>query len=154
MITAWRLVRAEHAADAFSGEGARLYGGRWNSPGRVVVYTCGHFATSVLEIMVHFRPLPATVEWMAVSCEFPETLVEQVEPADLPRDWRRVPPGPSTQDLGDAWLRGARSAVLAVPSAITPVETNYLLNPAHPDFARIRRTPPEPFDPDLRLTGR
>ena len=154
MITAWRLVRAERAADAFTGEGARLCGGRWNSPGRRMVYASEHFATSVLEIMVHFRPLPATAEWMAVSCEFPESLVERLERADLPADWRHVPPGPSTQHLGDAWLQEARSAVLAVPSAITPVETNYLLNPAHPDFARIRRTPPEPFDPDLRLTGR
>lgn len=70
---------------------------------------------------------------------------------ELPSDWRRTPAPPALADLGTAWLRAARTAVLAVPSAVVPLETNHILNPSHPDFRRIVIGRAEPFDLDPRL---
>ena len=75
MPTAWRLVRAERSADAFTGEGARLYGGRWNSPGKAVIYTSEHQATAVLEILVHVRPLPQHWQWVGYQLDIPRALI-------------------------------------------------------------------------------
>ena len=151
MASAWRIVLPARAADAFSGEGARRFGGRWNSPGAAVVYASEHASHAALEILVHFQPITPRARFAAFRLDFPDTLITRIPAAELPAGWRGSPPGPDTMQLGDAWLRAGRSAVLAVPSAIIPVETNFLLNPAHPDFRRIRIAKPEPFTFDPRL---
>ena len=149
MADAWRIVKARHAATAFSGEGAAKTGGRWNSRGVRVVYTSGTKALATLESLVHLNP-PVTFSLVAIPLTFPESLVETYSIADLPPDWRSQPPPPSTQSIGDVWVAEARSAILALPSVITG-EPNYLLNPAHPDFANIQIGHPEPFALDSRL---
>ena len=68
---------------------------------------------------------------------FPEKIVERIDPASLPRDWRDISARAELQQLGSAWERKRTSAVLAVPSAVVPAESNYLLNPNHPDFALV-----------------
>jgi RES domain-containing protein len=148
MKVAWRIVKERHAATAFDGEGARLFGGRWNSQGTRVIYTSGSQALAVLESLVHLNP-PVTFRYVAIPIEFEEGLVTM--PPALPADWTEAPPPPSTQEIGDLWVREARSAMLEIPSVIIPTEPNYLLNPAHPDFRRIRIGSPIPFAFDPRL---
>ena len=80
--------------------------------------------------------------------------MERLAEKKLPMDWRASPPGPATMQLGNEWVRAQRSAVLAVPSAIIPAETNYLLNPAHPDFRRLRIHKPVEFTFDPRMLSR
>lgn len=149
-LTAWRIGKSKYAEVAFTGEGAARVGGRWSSPGRRVVYTSENLALAALELLVHINP-PVHLSWVAVRCEFDDSLVENFDPAALPENWRSHPPSRTTQAFGDEWIRSGRSAVLAVPSAIIPVEHNFLLNPAHPDFPRIAIGEAEPFVYDSRL---
>ena len=150
MLEAWRIVKEKHAATAFYGEGAAKAGGRWNSRGVLVVYTSGTRSLAALETLVHLNP-PLVFKYVAFRLEFDDALVEQVSLKKLPLDWQAEPPPPSTKAIGDAWVRAARSAVLVLPSVIIPGESNYLLNPAHPDFKRISIGKPERFALDPRL---
>lgn len=150
MGAGWRIVPEEHAEDAFVGEGAKLFGGRWNSPGIAVVYGSQHKSLATLEQLVHRNPR-APNRFKAYRFQFPDTLIETLPARSLPDDWRQEPPPPSTQQLGDAWVRESRSTILAVPSIIIPEELNYLINPAHPDFKKITIGKPEAFVFDPRL---
>ncbi len=150
MATGWRIVPESRAHDAFVGEGARRFGGRWNSPGVVVVYASQHMSLAALEQLVHFNPRIPN-QFKSFRIQFPDGLIENIPVKELPQDWRREPPPPSTQQLGDAWVRERQSAVLAVPSIIIPEELNYVLNPAHPAFKKIRVGRPENFAFDPRL---
>ena len=135
---------------AFDGEGARLYGGRWNPVGTRVVYTSGSRSLAALESLVHLNPL-VTFKYAAIAVAFDEALVERIAGADLPADWTGQPPPISTQAIGGRWLREARSAVLEVPSVIIPAESNFLLNPAHDNFEKIAIGACELFAFDARL---
>ncbi|HKS21931.1 MAG TPA: RES family NAD+ phosphorylase [Thermoanaerobaculia bacterium] len=151
MLTAWRLTEAIYAADAFGGEGAREFGGRWSSPGYWVVHTSEHVSLAILEVLANaFRPklLP---NFVLASCTFDESLVTHVEIEELPLNWRDPRPPVELRDFGDEWIRSERSAVLSVPSVIVDHERNYLLNPAHEDFRRIKLSTPELFRFDPRL---
>jgi RES domain-containing protein len=150
MPQAWRIVPERRAADAFGGEGARLYGGRFNLPGRAAVYASEHLSLAALELLVHLRPL-LPLPCVAFPVEWAGIAVETLPPKALPPDWRAEPAPYSAAALGDAWLRTGRGAVLAVPSVIVPEERNFLLNPAHPDFAALRVGRPRPFSFDPRL---
>ena len=150
MKRAWRIVKKAHAATAFSGEGARRFGGRWNSPGTPVVYTSGTLALAALEILVHLNP-PVRLEYVAIPFDFEDAWVQKLKLSDLPADWMEEPPPPSTQLLGDRWVKQARSAILELPSTIVRIEPNYLLNAAHPDFRKVRIGKAMPFAFDPRL---
>lgn len=150
MPEAWRIVKAKHAATAFSGKGAADNGGRWNSRGVPVVYTSCTKALAALESLVHLNP-PVMFKYAAIRLEFDEALVQQFSLKKLPPDWQTEPPPPSTKAIGDVWVRESRSAVLALPSVIIPGELNYLLNPAHPGFKKTSIGKPEPFAFDPRL---
>lgn len=150
MPTVWRIVKERHAASACSGEGAAKFGGRWNSRGVWVVYTSGTLSLGALETLVHLNP-PIHFRYVTIPIEVPDKLVEELNPARLPLDWREEPPPPSCQTIGDAWIGRATSAVLKVPSVIVPSESNYLLNPVHRDFRKITIGQPEVFVFDPRL---
>ncbi len=150
MPVGWRLVKSMHAATAFGGEGAARTGGRWNSYGRHVVYTSSSRSLAVLENLVHLD-FPVAFQFVLFRLEFSEALVTTLPAKALPRDWRTDPPAGAAQKLGDQWLAEGRFSILAVPSAIVPEEINYLLNPAHADFAKIKIAAPEPFALDSRL---
>lgn len=150
MRQAWRIVREKHAATAFTGEGAAVAGGRWNSRGCRVVYASGSASLAALETLVHLNPL-IRFRYVVFPIEFDEHLVEKVLPEALPADWRDEPPPPSTKRLGDQWVKEARSAVLELPSIIIPGESNYLLSTSHPDFTTIAIGKPELFTFDPRL---
>ena len=149
-ITAWRITKARYAVNAFDGEGARLAGGRWTSPGHPVVYTAENAALAALEMLVH---LDATARpaYALIPCTFPRDLVLCLDRRRLPAAWRSYPAPAVLQQLGDAWFKSGTSAVLDVPSAVIEMQSNYLLNPTHADFARIRTGKPGSFDFDSRL---
>lgn len=147
----WRVVKRRHAATAFDGRAAQRFGGRWNSPGWRAVYASATKSLAVLEVLAHLdvgRPLPRLV---AFTFDVDEELVETLAVARLPRHWRTARGVEATQRLGDEWLGSGRSVALAVPSTIVPEESNYLLNPAHPSFGRMRFGRPVPFLLDPRL---
>ena len=150
MIRAWRIVKTRHSADAFSGEGARLFGGRWNSPGMAMVYTAGSTSLATLELLVHLNTsvLPP---YSICPVDFDDSLIEILDPATLPRDWRQSPPPNSLQTIGDDWISRGSSVVLRVPSAVIENENNYLINPAHKDFRKLVIGSMEVFDLDPRL---
>jgi RES domain-containing protein len=153
MLTVWRLLTVRFATSAFSGEGARMYGGRWNRKGIPMVYTSGAQSLAMLEMLVQDDPLRA--RYVVIPASIPdEVAVERVAPDDLPANWRAIESRSQLQDLGSAWARSLSSAVLAVPSAVVPDESNYLLNPLHPAFARIEIGTPRAFVTDVRLFAR
>jgi len=142
----FRVCRARYAR--LDGEGARLVGGRWNSPGHAAVYMAQSVALAVLENLVHMPRQDFPTGYVCVSAVLPDW-IDVVNERDLRlrENLRDLSP----QALGDWWLGSGTSTVLAVPSAVIRDERNYLLNPAHPDFASIRVEPPALFHFDERL---
>lgn len=151
MITAWRIVDVAFADDVFSGEGSRLYGGRWNKKGHRVVYTAANLSLATLELIATVPRAQRVREYVFTSCSFPEVLVESVDEARLPENWRDYPPPPELREVGTDWIVSASSAVLSVPSAVTPEERNFLLNPEHEHFRSVQVGASRPFTLDLRL---
>ncbi len=154
MPRAWRLVKARHAARAFDGEGARLHGGRWNSPGTRVVYVSSSRSLAALELLVHLEIAEALEHYVVIEVRIPAQAITRLDRRRLPPDWRNDPPPDAVRALGDAWVQAASSVALEVPSVVVPEETNYLLNPAHPSFQRIAIGRPRPFRYDARLGRR
>jgi RES domain-containing protein len=153
MPTAWRIVKAQHAAAALDGEGARRFGGRWNSPGVSVVYASDSRALATLEVLVGLRATAALAQYLLIPLVFEESLVTSLRPLDLPDDWDQNPPSTTSQRLGDGWVAQGASPLLRVPSVIVPQESNFLLNPRHPHFSKVRVGEPEPLKVDPRLMG-
>ena len=130
----WRLVPLPQEIAAFDGEGARRYGGRWNSAGVPMVYASEHESLAVLEVRVH---IAMSGVYKSFAFDFDEGLMRTLLVQQLPKDWQHEPPPVSLQRLGDQWVKAGDSLILAVPSAIVPNELNLLLNPRHPDFSKI-----------------
>ncbi len=151
MLTGWRIVPAGTADKAFTGEGARLYGGRWNSVGVPVVYASEHQSLAALETRVHIDTTRKIKRYKCFAFHFDEKLMQVFHVESLPEDWQDEPPPPSVQAIGDAWVKAAESVILAVPSVIIPAERNYLINPNHPDFKKIKIKTPTDFAFDPRL---
>ena len=151
MITAWRIVKRKHARTAFSGEGARLYGGRWNSPGIAIVYTAESQSLAALEMVIHLDSSELLHHYVVFEVGIDESLVANLGPSPLPRNWRANLLPRRVQQIGDRWARDGTSAVFQVPSATLPAEYNFLLNPRHPGFPKLVIGPPSPFRFDPRL---
>jgi RES domain-containing protein len=147
---AHRIVKARHAQAAFSGDGARIAGGRWNLPGDAVVYASASLALAAIETFVHLGDDGLHLAFMSFRIEIPEVIPIQ-RCRKPPPGWRAEPPEEASMRYGSAWVRRGRHAVLEVPSAIVPSESNLLLNPLHPDFSKIRigRARPFLFDPRM-----
>ncbi len=150
-MRAFRIVKRTHALTAFTGEGARAYGGRWNYPGIPMVYAAHTRALAALESLAHFGGAERRMAFVTFAIEIPDPLAIHLDAAALPRDWRSGEPGASTQRLGSEWQLSGTSAALVVPSVLVPQEFCVLLNPDHPDIDRIMVSYPEPFEFDGRL---
>lgn len=144
-------MKARHAGTAFDGEGARVYGGRWNSPGTRLAYASDSIALATLEVLAHLQSTAILQSYVLTAIGFPVELVEVPDLASLPRGWRRYPAPPENQAVGDRWVAEGRSLVLRVPSAIIPSAGNFLINPQHPQFSRAVIARPERFAFDPRL---
>ena len=146
MLRLHRVCRARYAK--LDGQGAKLAGGRWNSPGNAVVYLAESLSLAVLENLVHMdrRNFPSNyVHLMAHIPDLIEIATEDQLRAEAP------PSIKTTQSLGDYWLHQGNSPILKVRSHVVPLEHNFLLNPAHPKFDLIRVDPTVPFNFDSRL---
>lgn len=144
----FRLGSRRYAAN--DGLGASLYGGRWNYKGTALIYTAETRALCALEVLANSDELPD--DYIATPIEIPKEVgLTTLSQNDLPNGWDSNEPIDATRDIGTNWAKGLRTAVLSVPSAVIPRERNYLLNPAHADFTRIRFHDPEPFYFDDRL---
>jgi RES domain-containing protein len=150
MATSWRVVKQRFAFQAFDGEGARISGGRWNNAGRAVVYTAASTSLGLLEKLVHTEKglLPF---YVTIPVTFDADLVEIVEPQELPASWRSLPAPVELQRIGNEWVDSMRSCILEVPSIIVPHESNYVLNPKHPDFESLEIGAPIDLEVDSRL---
>ena len=148
----WRLIKSDFVKNAFTGDGARAAGGRWNPKGSPVVYTASSLALAALEHLVHADDDLLPADLLSFVVDIPEEVsIDQIVIDHLPPDWRSYPPPEALQDLGAAWLTQRSTAVLCVPSAVIPEEHNFLLNPLHPHFVRITWENPHPFSLDSRL---
>ena len=155
LTRAWRLTSEPHTGihDAFSGEGARRTGRRWNSRGVPVVYASSSVALATLEILVNLEDVQVLERhYVAYRVEIPDRIIARLTHEHLPAGWAITPHGPATKAIGDEWARRGETAALAVPSAVVPLETNYLLNPRHPDFDAIEVHGPVPYPFDERLS--
>jgi len=150
-VTVWRIATAVRETELFSGNGGLYVSGRWHPVGVRMVYASESRALAALEIMVNV-PERAQLNrhaWVIAAADIPSSLISK--PDRFPLDWRSIPSGDATRALGKAWLKSAESPALRVPSAVILGEFNYLLNPLHPDFAKIKLHPPQPFAFDARF---
>ena len=148
----WRISRRKYADTAFSGEGTRLVGGRWTPKGVRAVYTSSSLALAALELLVHLSKEDIVTGFVAISADIPDDLqIDAIAPDQLPENWRDTPAPADLAVIGQQWLQFGQTAILSVPSAVITVEENFLLNPMHPDFARIQINLPEVFSFDPRL---
>jgi RES domain-containing protein len=151
IIIAWRIVKERHLSSAFTGEGAARYPGRWNERGVPMVYTAASLSLAALEILVHVGSDAVLQQYVCIPVEFDAGLCRQISTTDLPEDWAAEPAPDSTRALGTTWTKDSSSAVLAVPSAVVPLESVYLINPLHEDFSRIAIGGESHFRFDARL---
>jgi RES domain-containing protein len=147
-VIVYRLNKKKHRATAFSGEGARISGYRWNSAGVSIIYTASSLSLAMLEILVQGLEPEQFKQYEGISAFVPD---DSLEVAKVPKDWRSYPHPVSTKRFGDDWVRSGRSLVLRVPSAVNPLEFNYLINPEHPDFSKIELHKPFALEYDPRL---
>ena len=150
-MLAYRIVKRARAAEAFTGEGARKFGGRWNVAGVPMVYAAHTRALAAMESLVHFGGEERRLRFVTFEIHIPDELVLRLDPGGLPDDWRRSEPTDATQEIGSAWQRKGDSVALAVPSVLIPEEFCVLLNPAHPGTRRVDIAYPVPFTFDERL---
>lgn len=116
------------------------------------MYTSATLSLAALEYFVHLDARQAPEDLVAVPADIPDEVSRaRVGASELPRNWRRYPAPDALADLGARWAEEGRTAVLVVPSVVVPAESNYLLNPRHPEFASIRARPPERFSFDPRM---
>src|SRR5271170_1261175 len=147
----WRICREIHAAGAFSGEGARLYGGRWNSQGLRVVYTSPTLALAAIETFVHLEPNLRPDDLVSIEAQIPDDIAaERLDLKSLPRKWHELR-DESLRTFGDRWIREGATVALHVPSAAIRGEWNVLLNPAHSDFRKLKIERFKRFEFDLRM---
>lgn len=149
----WRIVTGTHPI--WSGEGARLFGQRWNPPGLPAIYTGTSFAVCLVEVLVHANRLSPPSAARYVEAVVPDDVSRETFDPDAHTGWDD-PLDPSiAQAFGKTWIGQGRSALLFVPSVVTGGwDTNVVVNPAHPDAARLSIGPERPVALDPRLFGR
>ena len=150
MKTVWRIVTARFADSAFSGEGARLFGGRWNRKGLPVIYTAESRSLALLEMMVQDDPLRAQYRLIPALVSSHVSLRE-LEASELGNNWRALSARDELQAIGNDWLQKRETCILSIPSAVIPAERNFLINPLHADFSKITIGEPESLETDVRL---
>lgn len=147
----WRICRAKFAGEAFSGIGARRFGGRWNSPGVPMVYASSSLALAAMELFVHLEPNLQPDDLVAIAATLPKgEPAQQLEPGKLPRGWWKSEFGP-LRAIGDKWIEGKSSLAISVPSAALRSEWNVLVNPLHPALKEVKIEKPLPFRFDERM---
>src|SRR5262249_21057219 len=154
----YRVYRKPRRHVAFTGEGARLTGARWNLPGTLMVYTSSTMSLCLLEFLVHLDP--EAVDFTRLNLEYrwadiPDTLPHlDVQEKDLPSNWKEIPWPQSAQEIGTKWMTEGKYLLISVPSVVVPMERNFLVNPIHSAFSTIHIGSPLALDIDSRLFSR
>lgn len=150
MIDLYRCARCRYIED-ISGTGAFTYGGRWNSKGVRVLYTASNASLALLEVLVHIRPLISNDDFCLLHLECDSDLVLKLDAINLPINWYKNPFSAELAAVGDRFVREEKYLLLQLPSAILPVESNFLINPSHPHFKKIKVKTISKLDLDHRL---
>ena len=152
MTRVYRILRKPYSKRPLDGEGAYRFGGRWSSVGTRLTYTAEHLSLAMIEYFIHIDPDDPPRDLVAVTAEVPDSVSRtSIAPKQLPENWRRSPALPELAEIGDRFVRNRRAAILIVPSALAPAESNWLINPQHPEFSRIRLHSVEAFQYDSRF---
>lgn len=151
----FRLCRKPYSRNPLDGRGGLFAAGRWHTPRRLVCYASESLALASLEILVHCEPDLAPRDLIAIEVNVPKSVtMEALTQRSLPSSWRKYPAPASLQRLGNAWLDRVSACILRVPSALVPSESNFLINPVHPDARKLRVVQKTPFHFDTRLVPR
>ncbi len=154
MMEVFRLSKSLYAND-LTGFGAKKYGARWNPKGVAVNYAASSRALATLEFLVHMTDFEAIPKLRMLTIEIPGTpKITKIAESSLPPDWKHYEPPAALAEMGRQWASSRESLVLAVPSVVIPSESNFLINPEHPDFQGVRITFSEDFYFDERLLKR
>jgi RES domain-containing protein len=145
----YRICNTKYADD-LTGMGARLYGGRWNSVGRSMLYLASSRSLAVLEVLAHLSPTNIPAGMVLLTIETPEDFTT-VDVLELPENWNKFPEPNVLKQIGNSFLDGNEHLLLKVPSALVPEEFNYLLNPMHPKAEKVKTINKSPFNFDERL---
>lgn len=147
----YRLSR-EKFADNLSGKGAALKGARWNSIGVEIIYTAGNRSLAMAEIAVHFTIATLPGDYVILTIFIPDDIsLMKMNASDLPVNWNEFPNPMSAQSIGDKFVNANKYCILQIPSAVTKGDYNFLINPSHPDFKRIKIINTERFPFDERI---
>jgi RES domain-containing protein len=148
----YRLARPQHIND-LKGTGAKLYGGRWNSPGKGVLYCSANSSLCALEVLVHSSRARLQQNFSLASIDLdPALTVLSLTAEALPKNWHHFPHPLATQKIGDQWLREGKQAILKLPSAVNTYDFNYLINPLLLGANQVNLNEPQDFNFDLRLS--
>jgi RES domain-containing protein len=131
----YRITRRNYAD--LSGSGARLFGGRWNSEGKPMVYLTSSRSLAVLEALAHLSPTNLPDDYCIMTIEVPDSFTE-VDINSLAENWDEFPIPNGVRQTGNSFLDANKYLLLKVPSAIVNEEFNYLMNPLHPDAASVK----------------
>ncbi|MBI0437341.1 RES domain-containing protein [Dickeya dianthicola] len=148
----YRLTKTKYLSTVWTGYGAKEAGGRWNSVGVSMVYVSETASLTMLETLVHLHAAHILDYYTLLRIDVPDDHIQSVNMNDLPENWAEEDAPPELAAYGDAWCFTKSSIALRVPSTLSPVEFNYLLNPEHPDFSSIiQNADTIPFQFDSRL---
>lgn len=147
----YRISNARYADD-LSGNGARLYGGRWNSEGRAIVYLASSRSLAILESLAHLSPTNIPVDYVILTIDVPDDFFE-IDIKLLPNNWSEYPEPNILKEICNSFLQKNEFLLLKVPSAIVPQEFNYLMNPMHQKAGKVKIVSKAPFSFDERLVG-
>lgn len=166
-ITAFRIVHNQYSAEtttingvqipsAFSGFGAKEYGGRWNSKGTPVVYLAANQAQAILEVVVHLESESQLHNFSLFEVTFDDSHVIALPQESWPEDWKDDPAPASAKSIGDQWVVNNESLILQVPSSIVGDTPNYIINPYHADLRQLSISGPIPYpiDPRIKKTSK
>lgn len=134
----FRLSKQKYSED-LNGKGAAKFGNRWNSKGTEIIYTADSRALAMAEVAVHLSLATLPSDYMMIEIDIPDTIkIKEIKPNDLPNTWNSHPPINSTQKIGDDFVDSMKECILKVPSAVVQGDFNYLINPYHEEFKKIR----------------
>ncbi|NQY07076.1 MAG: RES family NAD+ phosphorylase [Flavobacteriaceae bacterium] len=146
----YRICKEIYSQD-LTGTGSKIVGGRWNFKGVSVLYTSGTVSLCTLECLAHFPPAFAPKDMALTIIEVPEDSIKELTTYDLPEDWRTVPPPKRLKDIGYHWIKRQEHLILKVPSTIVKEENNYIINPFHKDFSKVKLLETLSFEFDSRI---
>ncbi len=152
MRRVYRILREAYSRRPLDGEGAYRFGGRWSSPGIRLAYTAEHLSLAMVEYFVHIDADDLPSDLTLVTAEIPDGVSRtSILAKQLPANWRQNPAPAELAQIGDRFVREGSAAILIVPSALAPAESNWLINPRHLEFSKIRIHSPESFRYDPRF---